>query len=429
MDKNNDTSAGKELFRSQAVDYHRTKQYGTVILAHSVSYRVLTLLAVMIAIALILFFIFFSTTRKAQSRGVLLPSSGVIRINSVQTGLLIERRVSEGQSVGAGDVLFVLNSERSSEHAPDAQKAISTLLKNRRDSFGRELEQAHQQSQQRILAMQRRVTHFQDEIHKLDNQIELQQQRVVIAEQAYQRFSELNKSNYISAAQLQDKQAELLDQRQRLGDLQRSKMANERDMTTTRSEVSDLQLQAQRNQAALERDVSTLEQDLTENESRREIFVRASQSGVVTAITAEVGQTVTAEQTLVALLPKGAELEAEIYVPSRSAGFLKEGMPVMLRYQSYPYQKFGQYGAHVKEIAMTALNPGEFVLPGATLASGTDAEPLYRVRLKLDRQNVQAYGQTYPLKSGMLIDASIVLEKRRLYEWILEPLYSISGRI
>ena len=42
---------------------------------------------------------------------------------------------------------------------------------------------------------------------------------------------------------------------------------------------------------------------------------------------------------------------------------------------------------------------------------------------------MQAYGQTYPLKSGMLIDASIVLEKRRLYEWILEPLYSISGRI
>jgi membrane fusion protein len=39
------------------------------------------------------------------------------------------------------------------------------------------------------------------------------------------------------------------------------------------------------------------------------------------------------------------------------------------------------------------------------------------------------YGQEYPLKPGMQIDASIQLENRRLYEWVLEPLYSISGRL
>lgn len=205
MDKKNDASSGNELFRSQAVDYHRTKHYGTVILAHSVSHRILTLLAAAIAIALILFFTFFSTTRKTHSQGVLLPSSGVIRIHAVQAGLIVERRVNEGQSVEAGDVLFVLNSERSSQHASDAHKSVSQLLKNRRDSFERELEQAQLQSQQRITAMQRRVTHFQNEIYKLDSQIELQQQRVAISEQAYARYSELNKSNFISSAQLQDR--------------------------------------------------------------------------------------------------------------------------------------------------------------------------------------------------------------------------------
>jgi membrane fusion protein len=34
-----------------------------------------------------------------------------------------------------------------------------------------------------------------------------------------------------------------------------------------------------------------------------------------------------------------------------------------------------------------------------------------------------------PLKSGMLVDASVLLERRRLYEWVLEPLFSISGRL
>lgn len=57
------------------------------------------------------------------------------------------------------------------------------------------------------------------------------------------------------------------------------------------------------------------------------------------------------------------------------------------------------------------------------------AEPMYRIRLKLDRQSVQAYGKSMPLRSGMLVDASVLLEQRRLYEWVLEPLFSISGRM
>ena len=34
-----------------------------------------------------------------------------------------------------------------------------------------------------------------------------------------------------------------------------------------------------------------------------------------------------------------------------------------------------------------------------------------------------------PLRSGMLVDASVMLERRKLYEWVLEPLFSISGRL
>jgi membrane fusion protein len=259
--------------------------------------------------------------------------------------------------------------------------------------------------------------------------IQLQQQRVALAEQAFGRYRELQATHYISAAQLQDKQAELLDQRQRLADLQRALAASEREIAGVAADIADMQVQAQRDAAAVQRNVSATEQDLTDNEARREILIRAPQSGIVTAITAEVGQTTGANQPLAAILPAGAELEAEIYAPSRSAGFVKPGMRVLLRYQAYPYQKFGQYTSSVREIAVTAIRPEELNLPGAALPAGATSEPLYRIKLKLDKQTVQAYGQALPLKSGMLLDASIELEKRRLYEWVLEPLYSISGRI
>lgn len=417
----------RPLFRQQAVEHLSAKQYGTVILARSLSHRFLTILFVLITSSIIAFFMFFSTTRKAQSSGALLPTAGVIRLHSTQTGIVIEKLVREGQSVKAGDTLFVLSSERSSASSGDAQKTISGLLQSRRDSFGNELKQSGLQSQQRLNALQIRALDMAAENQKLDGQIALQQQRVALAEQTVKRYSDLQATNYISAAQLQDKQAELLDQRQRLADLQRVKASGQRDLATTRADIRDLQVQAQRDTAALQRNVSALEQEFTDSEARREIVVRAPQDGVVTAITAEVGQTVSANQPIATLLPAGAELEAEIYAPSRSIGFVKPGMTVLLRYQAYPYQKFGQYAATVREVASTSLRPEELALPGA--AGGANSEPVYRIRLKLDKQSVLAYGKALPLKSGMLVDASILLEQRRLYEWVLEPLFSISGRL
>lgn len=241
------------------------------------------------------------------------------------------------------------------------------------------------------------------------------------------RFKDLQATNFISATQLQDRQAELIDQQQRLADLQRVKANNQRELNSTEAELNDARIAAAREQTSLQRSAAGVEQDLLENESRREFVVTAAQNGVVTAMTAELGQTVVANQPLASILPDGSLLEAEIYAPSRSIGFVKPGMKVLLRYQAYPYQKFGQYAATVREVASTSLRPEELALPGA--ANGTNGEPVYRIRLTLAKQDVLAYGTSLPLKSGMLVDASILLEERRLYEWVLEPLFSISGRM
>ncbi|MDN2670695.1 biotin/lipoyl-binding protein [Janthinobacterium sp. SUN026] len=132
------------LFRQQAIEHLGNKQYGTVLLARPVSHVFLTWLFLAIALAIVAFFIFFSTTRKAQSQGVLLPTSGVIRIMPGQAGVIAGVRVKEGQAVRAGEVLFVLSGERSSANAGAPQQVISTLQKIRRDSYDAQLQQSCQ---------------------------------------------------------------------------------------------------------------------------------------------------------------------------------------------------------------------------------------------------------------------------------------------
>ena len=92
-----------------------------------------------------------------------------------------------------------------------------------------------------------------------------------------------------------------------------------------------------------------------------------------------------------------------------------------MRYQAYPYQKFGHHRGTVIRISRSAVV--------ATGNDGLDREPYYRVLVALDRQSILAYGNAEALRPGMRLDADILGERRKLYEWALEPLYAVRGRI
>jgi membrane fusion protein len=422
-------STSNVLFRQQAIDHATARQYGTVILIRSVSHTLLTYIFGVLALLLMAFFSFFETTRKAPIYGMLVPTAGVTRVYSNQNGVIKEVRIKEGQFVRKGEILFVVSGERSTSNLRSTESLVSELLAQRRDSFRAELQQAKAQAEQRRAALHQRANDLQSELERLNNQIFIQKQRISLSEQTVARFAQLKATNYISAAHMQEREAELLDQRQRLLEIERMRSVTQRDLVSIDAEAQDIAMQALRDENALRRNASTLEQDLTENEARREFPVRARRSGTVTAIAANLGQTIGTSSSLASILPEGDKLEAEMYVPSRAVGFIKPGMTALLRYQAFPYQKFGQHRARVREVATTSIRLDELTTSAAVMLGAAQSEPVYRVRLQLDQQSVRAYGTALPLRSGMLVDASVMLERRRLYEWVLEPLFSISGRL
>ncbi len=86
-----------------------------------------------------------------------------------------------------------------------------------------------------------------------------------------------------------------------------------------------------------------------------------------------------------------------------------------LRYHAYPYERFGQHGGRVREVAQSALSAVEV----SRLLGQTIAMPLYRVVIELDDQMLPAFGRSLPLRSNMTLDADILLERRRLIEWLI----------
>ena len=105
-------------------------------------------------------------------------------------------------------------------------------------------------------------------------------------------------------------------------------------------------------------------------------------------------------------------------------GFICRGQRVLIpRYQAYAWQKFGQQYGRVAEISRVALSPQEVA---QVTGNNQVQEAHYLVKVKLDNQFIKAYGRQQRLLPGSAVEADFLIDKRRLYEWVLEPLYALS---
>ncbi len=422
------------LFRPEVGQHRQQAWLGSVQLIRPVSLAWLTGLVTLVAAAVAGFLATGEYTRKAHVTGYLVPDRGLLRLMPPEVSTVAESRVVEGQHVKRGDVLFVLSTDRTSLSG-DTQLAVQASLATRRQSLQAAARQRELLQQQQLAGMTGQADDLRRELTQLDVEADLQRQRLDLAEKALARLESLKADNFVSAGQVQAKHEEVLSLRAQAQGLARQRAALDRDLHAIDTQRLELPLRTQAEQGVIERDLAGLGQAAAENAARQQVVVRAPQDGVVSGVMAQVGHSVSPASALASLLPADARLQAQLFAPSSAIGFLRPQQRVQLRYQAFPYQKFGHQSGAVLQVSRTPLQAAELAAlsgspPPTTSANGTAlAEPLYRITVALERQDVLAYGQAQPLAPGMQIDADVLLDRRRLIEWVFEPLLSISGRL
>ncbi|WP_304359196.1 HlyD family secretion protein [Collimonas fungivorans] len=415
------------LFRDQALAAQQTRWLGDIVLVRPLSYTFLTTFAVLLAVMVCSFLAWGSYTRHSTVSGQLIPAAGLIKVYAPQAGIVIEQHVKEGQQVKAGEVLYVLSSERQSSTLGATQAAISSQVEQRQASLRDEMQKTRQLQQEERAGLNNKIAALGNELAKLDNQIAGQRDRVKLAQEALQRYQGLLQQDYISKEQFQQKQEELLDQKNRQQSMERDRITVGREFSAQQTELSGLSLKQQNLLAQIDRTLTSTGQELTESEAKRRIVLTAPGAGIATAVIADAGQSVDGNRPLVSIVPAGTALHAELYAPSRAIGFVRPGDQVLIRYHAYPYQKFGHQKGVVVSVAKTALPNNELNTIGTSASN--NSEPMYRIDVRLASQQVTAYGKPQALQAGMLLEADVRQEKLRLYEWVLEPLYSLTGKL
>ncbi|MDH5540051.1 MAG: HlyD family secretion protein, partial [Rhizobacter sp.] len=283
--------------------------------------------------------------------------------------------------------------------------------------------------QSRLAALDQQIEQMRSEQRQMAAEAELQGQRLRLALQAQARIESLRGDNFVSSAQVQAKAEEVLAIRAQLLNIERQRTVHTREIGNLQARRRELPMQGQSAQGEIERDLATLSQQMAENEAGRRIVLRAPQDGVITGVLSALGQSVGDGALLASLLPAQAKLEAHLFAPSSAVGFLRADQPVLLRYEAFPYQKFGHQRGTVLQVSRSPLPAGDVVGLALPATEARSAEPRYRITVALERQTVVAKSEAYPLAPGMQLDADVQLDRRRLIEWLFEPLLGMAGRL
>lgn len=417
------------LFRAEVLAEQQTQWLGTVLLAHRLSHSLFAAFAALVTAAILGLLFFADYTRTARINGWLVPQQGLVRIFAPQSGVITQLNAYEGMEVRKGTVLLVLSTDLQSEALGATQEEIVRRLVSRRDGMLAERELHQQLYSQQVQDFSERLAALRSEQASLERELELQRDRLQLAEQGSERLRQLHERGLIVEQRWQEVEDNRLDQGLKLRELERNQVTTQRERLMLEAELKALPLRHRTQRSEIDRNIAALEQDLAQAEAQRQIVIPAPQDGTVTAIQAELGGSARTNVPLLSIVPAGSQLEARLFIPSTAIGFVRPGQRVLLRYQAFPYQKFGHYEGRVANVSRSAVSPGELApeLVGLTSLFGAN-EAVYPGTVTLASQTATAYGEQIPLQPGMQLEADVVIERRRLFEWVLDPLYTLTGK-
>ena len=410
-----------DLFRKEALAAQQTSSLGRILLFTPRISTFLVAFIFLVTVLLVLFVIFGSYTKKATVYGELVPVQGVIKVYPPQSGRVESIAVQHGAKVRKGAVLLRINSALDTAGG-DTQARVLQALRVQRETLSDNLARNRAAQKEYVAQMAARRDTLAAQAEMLAAQEKLLASRRALAAKNEARYQRLMKQDYVTREAYEGQMQERLSLDVQLQQLKRERNSAEQQLLALANEETQQRDTFAREAHELSRQRAQVEAQIAETESRQEIVLRAPQDGIVSALLVEVGQQARAGQPLLALVPQEARYEANLYALSHNMGFVHPGQTVYLRYGAYPYQKFGQYAAQVRDVAKTAAPLNELT---DTAFPALQNQSAYRIRAELAQDFIMAYGEKQPLMAGMQFEADIVQDRRRIYEWMVEPLFSI----
>ncbi len=368
----------------------------------------------------------------ALARGRIIPVGYSKVVQPLETATVTAIRVIEGQHVKAGDVLVELDTrsaqadlERLQGEYQSAQEDV-TRYRRLADSPREDatldvrtgdtlLQRQWQEFRDRIATLLRERDRLWAERRTASRQVQkLEAILPILTRRARERKG-------LSSKKLLSEEQYLIAEQARLESLHDLRAGKSRiEELTAAIEALDARIDLARSEFyrqtlesldEAERRRDALAQEIIKAETRlRALTLKAPVDGRVQQLSIHtVGAVVTPAQQLMVIVPEDNELEVEAVLENRDIGFVEVGQTAEIKIDTFPFTRYGTIAGKVVNLSRDAV-PDE------------NKGLVYRMRVALERQDIEVNGKPIPLAPGMTVTVEVKTGKRRLIEYFLSPL-------
>jgi membrane fusion protein len=324
--------------------------------------------------------------------------------------------VRQGQDVRKGQPLLTIGTQQMSADGKSVQDEILSVLTGQKTMLQQQIDAEQTRESAERNRLRTLLRGHATEMTILQEKIATQHDRIKLAESLVTSATELHDKGYLSNLEYTRRLSGILEEKQSLSTLNQQVLKLRGEIAEAESSLDQLPATMGEKIQSLRTELSATEQRISETNGRRAYTVQSPVDGYVALLAAAPGQTADPRRVQMEIVPRGSALRAQLFVPARAIGFIEPGEKVRVLYDAFPYQEFGTYGGVVTEVSHTMQNAAD--------ASGPIRleQPAYRVIATLDATGIDAHGKRFPLQPDMTLKAEIILEKRPLIRWLLEPL-------
>lgn len=341
---------------------------------------------------------------------VLVPVRGSDPIKATRQGIIAQVFVTEGQTVKQGETIAVLKSETAGDRAADLQTIETQLAGTGESLLNAKLKFDTQRlsDEQEARKLAGRAEHF-------GRLIEHKKHQLALTKQMAESYEKLYREGIASQAQYTGRQLEVSELTAELEGLESERRESlaviEKlgiEANTRQAEQREFERKLKETTATSEIHAAALKSSLTGSAGSDVALIAPCAGSILRLRVKDRGAVVGEGETVAEMACGGELLQAELTVPEASIGRLKMDQGVKLKYDAFPYQRFGVRGGRLSWVSPSSIEGPH----GAT----------FKARVEIAEKEVMVKGQAQRLAPGMSGQAEIVIGKRSLISFAFEPL-------
>ncbi len=417
----------QDLFRQEAVEHQRAKWVGKALLISGTPAWIIATLSLFFFIVLVLFLIFCNYTRKVNIYGEIVTNPRPVNLFSPQQGFISESFVNVGDVVKKGQSIYQLDVSRvtnSGKVSATTRIALNNQLLQI-DAIINKLESNKKIAIENIKNQKAKYeVAYEQSRRVLDNAYK----GVEFAKKNMQSYEEYQQRGLITKDQLINQTYSYYQQQNIFQNLYSENIQESLQIASLESDIVTKAADFDNQISQFQFQKNELKKNLAEVDASETLIISSPADGRIESLSVTPGQMVSIGDSLAQLIPKiDPAYYLVLWVPNNSIPYISVGDAINIRYDAFPFEKFGQFHGDIESIAYVPASSQEMMTYNSSPAYQT-AEPkeaYYKIMVSLERNTFKYQSKKLKLSSGMRAKSTLFLERRPLYQWMFSPFYDI----